>query len=321
MTLVLLDKTGTITEGKPRLTDRVHVGGLGEAELLGLAAALEQSSAHPLAQAVVAAAAERGIALPEARDFQSKTGLGVEGRIAGRRVLVGSVRLFESEGIDLSPVADEIARFSADGKTLLAVAADGRVAGLLAVADREKPDAAASIARLRARGLEVAMLTGDRAETARAVAARVGIPEADVHAQVLPGEKAARVRALQAQGKTVAMVGDGVNDAPALAQADVGIALGAGADVAIEASDVTLVGGSLGAVPTALDLSRATLSTIRQNLLFAFLYNVLGIPIAAGVLYPLLGWMLSPMIASAAMAASSLSVVGNSLRLARRRLA
>ncbi len=318
ITLVLLDKTGTITEGKPRLTERVHVSGVGDDVLLGLAAALEKGSAHPLAQALVAAAKEKGIALPKIETFESRTGLGVAGRAGGRRLLVGNVRFLESEGIDVSPVAEEIARFSGEGKTPLLIAAGGKLLGLFAAADREKPGAAAAIASLRARGLKVAMLTGDRDETARAVAARVGISE--VFSQVLPEDKAGKVLELQDRGEVVAMVGDGVNDAPALAQADVGIAIGAGADVAIEASDVTLVGGSLELVSTAIGLSRATLSTIRQNLLFAFLYNVLGIPIAAGALYPLLGWMLSPMIASAAMAASSVSVVGNSLRLGRRRL-
>ncbi len=319
ITLVLLDKTGTITEGKPRLTDRVHVSGVGDDELVGLAAAIEAGSAHPLAQALVAYAQQKGVALPKIEAFESRTGLGVAGRAGGRRLFVGNARLLEAEGIAIAPVEEELARFASEGKTPLLVAADGRLLGLLAVADREKPGAAAAIANLRGRGLRVAMLTGDREETARAVAGRVGIGE--VFSQVLPGDKAARVRELQERGEVVAMVGDGVNDAPALAQADVGIAIGAGADVAIEASDVTLVGGSLELVATAIGLSRATLSTIRQNLLFAFLYNVLGIPIAAGVLYPLLGWMLSPMIASAAMAASSVSVVGNSLRLARRRLA
>ncbi len=318
ITLVLLDKTGTLTEGKPRVTERVHVAGLGDEELLGLAAALEKKSAHPLAAAILAAAGERGRDLPKVDNFESRTGLGVAGRVGTRRVLVGSARFMESQKVDLAPVAEEIARFASEGKTPLFVAADGKLLGLLAVADPVKPDAAAAVARLKARGLKVAMLTGDREETARAVAARVGVEE--VHAQVLPADKAAKVRELQERGETVAMVGDGVNDAPALAQADVGIAIGAGADIAIEASDVTLVGGNLHAVPGAIDLSGATLATIRQNLLFAFLYNVLGIPIAAGVLYPWLGWMLSPMIASAAMAASSVSVVGNSLRLANRSL-
>jgi P-type Cu+ transporter len=318
ISLVLLDKTGTLTEGKPRVTERVHVAGIGDEELLGLAAALEKKSAHPLARAVVAAAEDLKIALPIVATFESKTGMGVVGFVGKRRVIVGNARLLEKERIDVSPVSEEIARFAAEGKTPLFVVVEGKLLGLLAVADREKTDAAAAVARLKARGLKVVMLTGDREETARAVAGRLGVGE--VFAEVLPADKAARVRDLQDRGETVAMVGDGVNDAPALAQADVGIAIGAGADVAIEASDVTLVGGRLDGVPEAIDLSRATLGTIRQNLLFAFLYNVLGIPIASGVLYPFLGWMLSPMIASAAMAASSVSVVANSLRLANRSL-
>jgi Cu+-exporting ATPase len=319
VTLVLLDKTGTITEGKPRLTDRVHVAGVPDEELLGLAAALEEGSAHPLARAIVAAAREKGIARPAVTDFASRTGFGVTGDIAGRRVVVGNAALFDGEKIDIGPVREDLDRFAAEGKTPLLVGAGGSLLGVLAVADFEKPTSKDAIRRLRDRGLKVAMLTGDRADTARAVASRVGIDE--VFAGVLAPDKAARVKDLQDRGETVAMVGDGVNDAPALAQADVGIAIGAGADVAIEASDITLVGGSLAAVPDAIALSGATLATIRQNLLFAFLYNALGIPIAAGALYPLTGWMLSPMIASAAMAASSVSVVGNSLRLARRRLA
>jgi Cu+-exporting ATPase len=318
LTLALLDKTGTITEGRPRLTDRVHLAGVSDEELLGLAAALEKGSAHPLARALVAAAEEKKLSLPRVKSFQSRTGLGVVGNVDGRRVAVGNSGLLEAEGIDPSPVKDEIARFAAEGKTPLLVACDGRLIGLLAVADREKPTSAAAVRRLREMGLKVAMLTGDRADTARAVAARVGIDE--VLSQVLASEKAARVRELQGRGEIVAMVGDGVNDAPALAQADVGVAVGAGSDVAIESSDITLIGESLESVAEAIALSRATLGTIRQNLLFAFLYNALGIPIAAGVLFPLTGWMLSPMIASAAMAASSVSVVTNSLRLARRRL-
>jgi Cu+-exporting ATPase len=318
VTLVLLDKTGTITEGHPRLTDRVQIAGVSEEELLGLAAALEQSSAHPLARAIVGAASEKGIAPPPARDFASRTGMGVTGLVGARRVAVGSEAFLEEQGISAAPVREELDRFAEEGKTPLLVAADGRLLGILAVADREKPSSAAAVARLSRMGLRVAMLTGDRAETAQAVARRVGIGE--VFARVLAPEKAARVKELQDGGAAVAMVGDGVNDAPALAQADLGIAIGAGADVAIEASDVTLVGGSLGGVADAIALSRATLATIRQNLLFAFLYNVLGIPLAAGAFYPLTGWMLSPMVASAAMAASSVSVVANSLRLAKREL-
>ena len=315
LTTILLDKTGTLTEGKPQLTDRVRVGGATDEELLGLAAALEQGSAHPLAEALVAAAANKGIALPKVRRFESRTGRGVVGTVSGRRVVVGNARLLAEEGIEISSVREESERFSEEGKTTLLVAAEGKLLGLLAVADREKPSARSAVARLRSLGLKVVMLTGDRTETARAIAARLGITE--VFAEVLPGEKAAKVKELQDRGESVAMVGDGVNDAPALAQADVGIAIGAGADVAIEAADVTLVGGDPQSVADAVELSRATLATIRQNLFFAFVYNVVGIPIAAGALYPVTGWLLSPMIASAAMAASSVSVVTNSLRLAR----
>jgi Cu+-exporting ATPase len=319
VTLVLLDKTGTITEGTPRLTDRVHIAGLPDEELLGLAAALEAGSAHPLARAVVAAARAKGIEPPPVERFVSRTGYGVTGTVRGRRIVVGNARLFAEEHVDVAPVREDLARFASDGKTPLLVAADGRLLGVLAVADRDKPTSAPAVRRLRDSGLRVAMLTGDRGDTARAVAARVGIDE--VHAGILPPEKAGLVEGLQRRGEVVAMVGDGVNDAPALARADLGVAIGAGADVAIEASDVTLLGGDLTAVPDAVALSRATLSTIRENLAFAFVYNVIGIPIAAGALYPLTGWMLSPMIASAAMAASSVSVVGNSLRLAKKSLA
>jgi Cu+-exporting ATPase len=318
LTTVLLDKTGTVTEGKPRLTDRVLLSGATDGEVLGLAAALEKASGHPLAEALVAAAKEKGIPLAKAGTFKSKTGRGVVGTISGRRVAVGNTRLFEEEGLDFSPVREELESFAAEGKTPLLVAADGRTIGLLAVADREKASALHAIERLKALGLKVAMLTGDRKNVARAIAERVGIEE--VLAEVLPADKASQVKELQSRGEVVAMVGDGVNDAPALAQADVGIAIGAGADVAIEAADITLVGESLELVADAIALSRATLSTIRQNLFLAFVYNVVGIPIAAGVLYPLTGWLLSPMIASAAMAASSVSVVTNSLRLARKRL-
>ncbi len=268
---VLLDKTGTITEGKPRLTDRVRVGGTS-----------------------------------------------VVGRVAGRQVAVGNELLFAEEEIDASAVAEEADRFAREGKTALFVAADGKLLGLLAVADPAKPTSRHAVERLKAGGLKVAMLTGDREAAARAVAGQIGIDE--IFAGVLPSEKASKVRQMQSRGRVVAMVGDGVNDAPALAAADVGIAIGAGSDIAKEAADVTLVGGSLESVADGIALSRATLATIRQNLFFAFAYNVLGIPIAAGALYPWTGWMLSPMIASAAMAASSVCVVTNSLRLARRTL-
>jgi Cu+-exporting ATPase len=318
VTAVLLDKTGTITEGKPRLTDRVRVGGASDEDLLGLAAALERGSAHPLAAALVAAAAERSLTIARVTKFTSKPGRGVVGRVARRQVVVGNEALFAEEGIDTSAVAEEAERFAREGKTTLLVAAGGKLLGLLAVADKPKPASRHAVERLKALDLDVAMLTGDQEASARAVAAEVGIDE--VFAGVLPSEKVSRVRQMQSRGQVVAMVGDGVNDAPALAAADLGIAIGAGADVAREAADVTLVGGSLESVADAVALSRAMFGTIKENLFFAFAYNVLGIPIAAGALYPWTGWMLSPMIASAAMAASSVSVVANSLRLARRRL-
>jgi Cu+-exporting ATPase len=317
VTAVLLDKTGTVTEGRPRLTDRVLLSGATDADLLGPAAALEQSSAHPLAAALVSAARDRGIVIPDVEGFESRTGRGVVGRIGGRPVAVGNELLMREEGVDVGGVADEIERFAGEGKTSILVATDGRLLGVAAVADREKPGSREAIAALKANGIRVLLVTGDREKTAKAIAARVGIDE--VFAEVLPAEKAAKVAELQRGGDVVAMVGDGINDAPALAQADVGIAIGAGADVAIEASDVTLVGGELSAVADALALSRQTITAIRQNLFFAFVYNVVGIPVAAGVLYPATGWLLSPMLASAAMAASSISVVANSLRIGRSR--
>jgi heavy metal translocating P-type ATPase len=317
VTTVLLDKTGTVTEGKPRVTDVVPAAGTQEDDVLRIAAALEKHSAHPVAAAVVAAAVERNLPVAGTESFESRPGRGVEGVVGGRRAAVGNAALLEEAKVDSSPMAEASERLSGEGKTPLLVAVDGRVIGLLAVADREKPSSARAIAALKARGLRVAMITGDHAKTAEAVAARVGVDE--VFAEVLPADKALRVRELQDRGEVVAMVGDGVNDAPALAQADVGIAIGAGADVAIEAADVTLVGGSLESVAEAIELSRATLAAIRQNLLFAFLYNVIGIPIAAGALYPATGWLLSPMVAAAAMAFSSVSVVANSLRLAGRK--
>jgi Cu+-exporting ATPase len=317
VTTVLLDKTGTVTEGKPRVTDVVAVPGIPENDVLAIAAALEKSSAHPVAAAVLAAAGEKKLAIPTAESFESKPGRGVQALVEDRRAIAGNVRFLEESGVDLAPLRDAVERLSGEGKTPLLVAVDGRAIGLLAVADREKPDSARAIAALKAQGLEVAMITGDRERTAGAVAARVGVDE--VVAEVLPEDKAARVKELQDRGKVVAMVGDGVNDAPALARADVGIAIGAGADVAIESADITLVGGSLASVAEAIAISRDTLAAIRQNLFFAFFYNVIGIPIAAGALYPATGWLLSPMIAAAAMAFSSVSVVANSLRLARGR--
>jgi P-type Cu+ transporter len=317
VTTVLLDKTGTVTEGKPRVTHVVPVTGTTAETLLQIAAALEARSAHPVAAAVVSAAAERHVPLVEAESFESQPGQGVEGVVGGRRAAVGNAALLRARKVDSAALDEAADRLSGEGKTPLFVAVDGRAIGLLAVADLEKPSSTGAIAALKARGLRVAMLTGDREKTARAVAERVGVEE--VFAEVLPADKALSVRELQNRGEVVAMVGDGVNDAPALAQADVGIAIGAGADVAIEAADVTLVGGSLDSVVDAIELSRATLAAIRQNLFFAFLYNVIGIPVAAGALYPVTGWLLSPMVAAAAMALSSVSVVANSLRLAARK--
>ncbi|MBW8059888.1 MAG: copper-translocating P-type ATPase [Solirubrobacterales bacterium] len=313
--VIVLDKTGTITRGEPALTDVVTVDGAAEDELLRLVAAAERSSEHPLGKAIVAAAGERGLSLPEPAEFDSVTGRGLRALIDGRRLLVGTRRLLGEAGVDHGPLEAEAQRLEAEGRTAILVAVDSRPAGVVAVADTVKPGSAAAIAALRRLGLEVVMISGDNARTAEAIAGQVGIER--VLAEVLPEDKVLEVRRLQDEGRLVAMVGDGINDAPALAQADVGIAIGTGTDVAIEAADITLVSGELRGVVTSLSLSRATMRNIRQNLTFAFGYNAIGIPIAAGVLYPFLGLRLSPMIAAAAMAASSLSVVGNANRLRR----
>ena len=313
--VIVLDKTGTITRGEPALTDIVALDRTAEDELLRLVAATERSSEHPLGTAIVAAAEERGVSLPDPAEFDSVTGRGLRALVEDRHLLVGTRRLLREEGVDPEPLEAEAQRLEAEGKTAILAALDGSPAGVFAVADTVKPDSAAAIAALQRLGLEVVMISGDNARTAEAIAAQVGIER--VLAEVLPEDKALEVRHLQDEGKLVAMVGDGINDAPALAQADVGIAIGTGTDVAIEAADVTLISGDLRGVPLALSLSGATMRNIRQNLVFAFGYNTVGIPIAAGVLYPFLGLQLSPMIAAAAMAASSLSVVGNSNRLRR----
>jgi P-type Cu+ transporter len=312
---VILDKTGTITRGEPSLTDVVAIGAIGEDELLKLTAAAERSSEHPLAGAIVAGAEVRGLTGAEHEAFESVTGGGVRAAVGGRELLVGTRRLLGEEGIETSELERAATALEAEGKTAILVAVDGRPAGVIAVADTVKPDSAAAISTLRSRGLEVVMISGDNQRTAEAIAAEVGVDR--VLAEVLPQDKALEVRRLQDEGKLVAMVGDGINDAPALAQADVGVAIGTGTDVAIEAADVTLVSGELTKVVTALELSTATMRNIRQNLVFAFGYNTMGIPIAAGVLYPFFELQLSPMIAAAAMAASSLSVVTNANRLRR----
>ena len=315
---IVLDKTGTITAGKPALTDVEVVGPLREDQLLVLVAAAEADSEHPIATAIVAGARDRGISIPAAEDFASITGKGVRATVTGHTVLVGTATLLIENGIDAAELPQISERLAAAGKTPILAAVDGQPAGVLAVADTVKDDSVAAIAALRKLGLQVVMITGDNARTAAAIARQVGVSR--VLAEVLPEHKAGEIRRLQAEGRRVGMVGDGINDAPALAQADVGFAIGTGTDVAIEAADITLISGSLAGVVTAIRLSRATMRNIRQNLFFALIYNAIGIPLAAGVLYPLLGLRLSPMIAAAAMALSSLSVVGNANRLRRYRI-
>jgi P-type Cu+ transporter len=309
--VVVLDKTGTVTEGRP-----VLVGVHGGDDVLRLAASVERVSEHPLAAAIVEGAKQRGVAAGEVADFDSFGGRGVHGTVGSTRVLVGNRALLQERGVDTTPLDETAAAEAEAGRTPVYVAVDGVARGLLLVEDPVKPTSAAAIAELRRLGLDVIMLTGDNARTARRVADAVGIDQ--VVADVLPADKARTIRQLQQEtGRQVAMVGDGINDAPALAQADVGIAIGTGTDVALEASDVTLVGGDLRGVVTAMRISRRTMAVIRQNLFWAFFYNVLGIPVAAGVLYPFSGALLSPVFASAAMALSSVSVVANSLRLRR----
>ena len=310
---VVLDKTGTITAGRPVLTDVVAIGSASEGEILAFAAAAEADSEHPLAAAIVAGAADRRVPVRRATSFDSLTGQGVRAEVDGHSVLVGNARLLEGAGIDAVDLAARASTLAGEGKTAVVVAIDGQPAGLVAVADPVKADSISAIADLRRLGLQVVMLTGDAQLTAEAVARRVGIER--VLAEVRPEDKADTVARLQAEGRRVAMVGDGINDAPALARADVGLAIGTGTDVAIEAADVTLMSGSLLGVATTIRLSRATMRNIRQNLTLAFGYNTVGIPIAAGLLYPFFGIELSPMIAAAAMALSSLSVVSNANRL------
>ncbi len=309
---LVVDKTGTLTEGRPALVE-VVTEGMAEDELLGLVAALEAQSEHPLARAIVEGANERGIPLPEVESFDSITGKGISGRVAGRGVAIGNVAMMQDAGADTAALSERADAARRKGRTAILVAVDGRATGLVAVADRIKETTPRAIAALHEEGLRIVMLTGDNAVTARAVASDLGIDE--VIAEVLPADKQAVIRRLQSEGRTVAMAGDGVNDAPALAAADVGIAMGTGADVAVESAGITLVRGDLTALVTARRLSRATVRNIKQNLLFAFLYNGLGVPVAAGLLYPFTGLLLSPIIAAAAMSLSSVSVIGNALRL------
>ncbi|HZM96784.1 MAG TPA: heavy metal translocating P-type ATPase [Vicinamibacterales bacterium] len=312
---IVVDKTGTLTEGQPKLVTVQPVAGLDAGELLRLTASLEHVSEHPLAAAIVAGARNRNVRLADVTDFESITGRGVVGTVDGRRVAIGSVRHLETFGIDLGALPNQAADLRRRGQTVVFVAIDGSAAGLIGVADPIKPSTTDAIRALHAEGITIAMVTGDNLTTAEAVAKAVGIDR--VEADVLPDQKAEVVRRLQSQGARVAMAGDGINDAPALAQADVGIAMGTGTDVAMESAGVTLVKGDLRGIVRARRLSRATMGNIRQNLFFAFVYNALGVPIAAGVLYPVFGVLLSPMIASAAMTFSSVSVIANALRLRR----
>ena len=310
---LVIDKTGTLTEGKPRVVSIETSGGLNEDELLRFAASLERSSEHPLAAAIVAAAKERGLRLSEPQDFDAPTGKGVVGTVEGHRIALGNVRLLESLGLEAGrfvATVDELRRY---GQTVMFVAVDSVVAGIIGVADPIKATTVKAIQDLRADGLRVVMLTGDNRTTAEAVARKLGIEE--VESEVLPQEKGEVVKKYKAEGRIVAMAGDGVNDAPALAEADVGIAMGTGTDVAIQSAGVTLIKGDLAGIVRARHLSRAVMGNIRQNLFLAFIYNSLGVPVAAGVLYPIFGILLSPIIAAAAMSLSSLSVVGNALRL------
>jgi Cu+-exporting ATPase len=310
---LVVDKTGTLTEGKPKVVAVAPAEGFDEASLLRFAASVERASEHPLAAAIVAAAAERRIELAPVMGFDAPAGKGAIGMVERRRVVIGNARFLTELGIATEPLAAQAERLRQDGATAIFVAVDGKAAGVVAVADPVKPTTPAAIAALKADGIRVVMLTGDNRTTAQAVARRLGISE--VEAEVLPDQKSAVVEKLRREGRVVAMAGDGVNDAPALAAADVGIAMGTGTDVAIESAGITLIKGDLTGIVRARRLSAAVMRNIRQNLFFAFVYNAAGVPIAAGVLYPVLGILLSPMIAAAAMAVSSVSVIGNALRL------
>ncbi|HEV3120473.1 MAG TPA: copper-translocating P-type ATPase, partial [Isosphaeraceae bacterium] len=312
---LVVDKTGTLTEGKPRVVSVIAQSGFDERTLLSLAASLERASEHPLAGAFVTAAQERRLTLEPTEEFTSSTGKGVSGKVAGQSLAIGNPALFEQLGISTDALAAEAERLRRDGQTVVFVAIDGRPAGLIGIADPIKASTREALALLRSDRIRVIMLTGDSRATAEAVAAKLGLD--GVLAEVLPAQKGEEVKRLQSEGHIVAMAGDGINDAPALAEADVGIAMGTGTDIAIQSASITLLRGDLRGIASARHLSRATMRNIRENLLFAFLYNTLGIPIAAGVLYPFFGLLLNPMLASAAMTFSSVSVIVNALRLRR----
>jgi Cu+-exporting ATPase len=310
---LVLDKTGTLTEGRPKVTAITPAEGFDEREILRLAAAVERASEHPLATAIVRAAEERGIAIGPVEDFDSPTGRGALGAVDGRRVLLGNAKFLGENGIRAESLAEAAEALRAEGATAIFMAVDGRLAGAIGIADPLKANSAEVVAALRNEGVRIVMLTGDNRTTAEAIARRLGI--AEVEAEVLPDRKSEVVRRLREAGRVVAMAGDGVNDAPALAAADIGIAMGTGTDVAIESAGVTLLKGDLSGILRARRLSRAVMGNIRQNLFFAFAYNAAGVPIAAGVLYPVFGLLLSPILAAAAMALSSVSVIANAIRL------
>lgn len=312
---LVVDKTGTLTEGKPRLVSVDPAEGTDEAILLRLAASLERGSEHPLAAAIVAGAEERGVELASVSDFESRTGKGVTGTVNGNRVALGNRALMADLDVDAGALSERVETLRGEGQTVMFVAIDNRPAGLLGVADPIKESTPRAIEALHEEGISIVMLTGDSRTTAQAVAKQLGIDE--VTAEVLPDQKAEVIKRLQGEGRKVAMAGDGINDAPALAQAQVGIAMGTGTDVAMESAGVTLIKGDLNGIARARRLSRATMRNIRQNLFFAFVYNSLGVPVAAGVLYPFFGLLLSPIIAAAAMSLSSVSVISNALRLRR----
>ena len=315
---LVIDKTGTLTEGRPKVAAVLAEEGFSADEVLGMAACLERASEHPLAEAIVRGALEKGIDLESPSGFQSLTGMGVTGKVGGKNVAAGSLKLLEELGVGSGDLTRQAEIQQAEGRTVILVAIGGAPAGLIGVADPVKDSTPEAIRDLHAEGIRIVMLTGDNRVTAEAVAGGLKIDE--VHAEVLPGQKAELVKRLQEEGRIVAMAGDGINDAPALARAHVGIAMGTGTDVAMESAGVTLVKGDLRGIVRARRLSRATMRNIRQNLFFAFIYNSAGVPIAAGILYPFFGLLLSPMIAAAAMSFSSVSVIGNSLRLRRVRL-
>ncbi len=312
---VVLDKTGTITVGEPSLTDIISANSFKEEDVLGLASSVEKTSEHPLAESIVKEARKRGIKIQDSKDFKAIPGHGVEALVDGKKIFLGNLKLMKAMNISLDSLGGEAERLADEGKTPMFVAIDQKAAGIIAVADTVKPDSREAITMMKQMGLEVIMLTGDNKRTAEAIAKEVEVDR--VMAEVLPEDKANNIKKLQLEGKKVAMVGDGINDAPALAQADIGLSIGTGTDVAIEASDITLIKGSLKGVALAIQLSRATMRNIKQNLFGAFIYNMLGVPLAAGVLYPLGGMLLSPMIAGAAMAFSSVTVVTNANRLRR----